>query len=87
MEKLQETVGWNLKKLRQKAELTQVELAVDAQMDPAHVSRIERGRENPTVGVLARLAAALKVPVTDFFKPQRGGPLPDRLKRGRKRLR
>ena len=86
MENLQELVGWNLKKLRLKAELTQVELAVDAQMDPAHVSRIERGVENPTIGVLARLTAALEVPITELFKPQRGGPLPDRLKRGRKKV-
>lgn len=87
METPQKLVGWNLKKFRLKAELTQVELAVDARMDPAHVSRIERGVENPTVGVLARLATALQVPITEFFRARRGGPLPDRLKRDRKRLR
>ena len=87
MDNPQELVGWNLKRLRLKAVLTQVELAVDAQMDPAHVSRIERGVENPTVGVLGRLAGALKVPITEFFRAKRGGPLPERLKRVRKERR
>ena len=87
MDKTQETVAWNLRKLRFKRQLTQVELAVDAHMDPAHVSRIERGVENPTVGVLARLAKALEVSITEFFRTPRGAAPPPRLKRGRKRVR
>lgn len=85
---IRELVGLNLRRLRVSRELPQDALAVDAAIDRAHVSRIERGIENPTVVVLDRLAKALDAPVTEFFKtPKRGAPAPTPLKRGRKKVR
>lgn len=78
-------VGRNLRKIRVQQELSQEKLAVDAEMDSAHVSRIERGIENPTILVLDRLAKALSVEVTDFFvRPKPGEMAPKVLRKGRK---
>lgn len=82
---IRKLVGWNLRRLRLKRGLSQEALAGEA-MDTAHVSRIERGVENPTVLVLDKLAKALGVKVTEFFKPVRPGtPLPGGLRPGRKK--
>lgn len=78
-------MGFNLRRLRLKRGMSQESLAGD-QMDTAHVSRIERGVENPTVVVLDNLARALGVPVRDLFRPVREGSLlPPPLKAGRKK--
>ncbi len=78
-------MGWNLRRLRLKRGLSQEALAGE-QMDTAHVSRIERGVENPTIVVLDKLAKALGVNIPEFFKPVRAGAtLPPALKAGRKK--
>jgi len=83
---IRELVGINLRRLRVGRELPQDALAVDAEIDRAHVSRIERGIENPTVVVLDRLAKALGATVTEFFRiPKRGSKPVAPLKRGRKK--
>jgi len=76
----------NLRHLRVLAGLTQEMLAVDAELQTAHVSRIERRLANPTISVLARLARALDADLADLWL--RSGerdrsPLPN-LRRGRK---
>jgi transcriptional regulator with XRE-family HTH domain len=77
--------AWNLRRWRVRRELSQEKLAVDAGVDRTYVGRLERGLENPTVGVLDRLAAALSIHISDFFKiPSRGEPRPKPLRRGRK---
>ncbi len=52
-------LGANVKRLRQAKGLSQEELAFEADMHRTYVSGIERGRRNPTVTVLERLAQAL----------------------------
>jgi transcriptional regulator with XRE-family HTH domain len=47
--------------------LSQENLAVDAEVDRTYVSRLERGLENPTVGVLEQLAEALNAGIVEFF--------------------
>ncbi len=60
-------------------------LAVDAEIDRTYVSRLERGLENPTVAVLARLAAALDARIEEFFVvPADGEAPPQPLQKGRK---
>ena len=78
-------VAWNLRRLRVKQGLAQEALAVDAEIDRTYVSRLERGMENPTVGVLDRLARALGVEIVDFFaKPEPGARPPQPLPSGRR---
>lgn len=51
--------GDELKKAREAANLTQDELAVRAGVHRTYVSLLERGKKDPTLQVLFRLAAAL----------------------------
>lgn len=80
-------VAWNLRRIRVSKGISQEALALDAGVDRTYVSRLERNRENPSLGVLDRLAAALSVETVTFFcTPDTAEPLP-LLKKGRKPLR
>lgn len=54
-------LGANVKRLREAKGLSQEELAFQADMHRTYVSGIERGKRNPTVTVLERLAKPLDV--------------------------
>ena len=54
-------VGRNVRRLRQSAGLTQEQLAFEASIDLTYVGGIERGRRNPSLLVMVRIAEALKV--------------------------
>ena len=78
-------VARNLRRLRVRKGLSQEVLAVDARIDRAYVSRLERGLENPTVAVLERLAEALGAQIVEFFAiPRRGEAPPQPLRGGRR---
>ena len=54
----------------------------------ASTGGLERRTENPTVDVLDRLAATLRVPLSELFKKPRVGASPPKpLRSGRKALR
>ena len=55
--------GKNVRKLRQQKKLTQEELAFEAEIDLTYVGGIERGKRNPSLLVMARIADALSVPL------------------------
>lgn len=61
-------VGKNVRWLRQKAGLTQEQLAFEAGIDLTYVGGIERGRRNPSLLVMVRIAEALKVEPTALLK-------------------
>ncbi|MBK9009420.1 helix-turn-helix transcriptional regulator [Novosphingobium sp.] len=54
-------VGMNVRKHRQRAGLTQEQLAFASEIDLTYVGGIERGRRNPSVLVLVRIAQALEI--------------------------
>ena len=54
-------VGANVRRLRKERGLTQEQLALDAAIDLTYLGGIERGRRNPSVVVLGRVAAVLGV--------------------------
>ena len=56
-----------IRQLRKERGLSQVKLAVMADMDPATLNRLERGTGNPNLKTLERVAEALGVEVADFF--------------------
>jgi transcriptional regulator with XRE-family HTH domain len=59
----------NLKALRKKRGLTQVELAKKLRMKQAHLAMLESGaKPNPTLDTLRRLAKALKCTVTELVE-------------------
>lgn len=56
-----------IRELRAERELTQVRLAVAADMNPATLNRIEQGKANPNIKTLERLAEALGVGLVDLL--------------------
>lgn len=78
-------VAWNLRRLRVARGVSQERLAQEAAVDRTYVSRLERGRENPTVDLLDRLALVLGAPLAAFFaEPADQEAPPPALKAGRK---
>lgn len=60
-------IGWNLRRLRVERELTQEDFATDSGFDRGYISGVERGVRNPSVVVVARIADALDVDVSELF--------------------
>jgi transcriptional regulator with XRE-family HTH domain len=56
-----------IRELRKERGLSQVKLAVMADMDPATLNRLERGTGNPNLKTLERVADALGVEVADLL--------------------
>jgi transcriptional regulator with XRE-family HTH domain len=59
-------VARNLRRVRLLRRLSQEALALEAGVDRAYVSGLERGVRNPTVRLLERLARVLKVSVSEI---------------------
>jgi transcriptional regulator with XRE-family HTH domain len=67
-----------LRELRERAGLTQQELALGAGLHLSAVTRFEQGLREPSLSTAAALAAALGVRVDDFLKPAAEAPPPRR---------
>ena len=63
-----ERLGQNLSQLRGRAGLTQMELANRARMDMAEISRLERGKRDPRLSTVVRLAVALELPLDELLR-------------------
>lgn len=59
-------LGRRIKQIRKRQGLTQEMLAEQAGISAQYVSNIERGKENPTLDLLLRLADALKIPLGEL---------------------
>ncbi|MCQ4140420.1 helix-turn-helix transcriptional regulator [Chryseobacterium sp. EO14] len=64
-----ELVGNKIKELRLEKGLSQIDLVarMEGNIDVTNISRIEKGRTNPTVYTLFRIADALEVHPKEFF--------------------
>ena len=58
----------NLRKLRLKKKMSQVDLATALNVDRAYISNIENGRMNPTLSTLEKIAGALGVATSELIK-------------------
>lgn len=67
MEDVRANLAKNLRLARQRAGVSQEELADRAGVDRTYVSGIERGVRNPTIGIVARLAAQLNTTASDLI--------------------
>jgi transcriptional regulator with XRE-family HTH domain len=65
---VRERVGLNLQRLRREKGLSQEELADRAQIHQTYLSGVERGRRNPTIIVLQRIAEALGADIADLVE-------------------
>jgi transcriptional regulator with XRE-family HTH domain len=61
-------VGKNVRRLRLQKDMTQEELAFEAEIDLTYIGGIERGRRNPSLMVLVRIAKALGVPLPKLLE-------------------
>ena len=61
-------LGKNLRRLREEAGLTQLQLAFDAEVERSRISKIERGHVNPSLLTLATLCHCLKITLPVLFE-------------------
>lgn len=60
--------GKNLKRLRLEKGISQESLALSADLDRTYIPSIEKGERNVSITVVEKLANALNVSVSEFFK-------------------
>ncbi|MCW3463126.1 helix-turn-helix domain-containing protein [Chitinophaga nivalis] len=53
--------GANLKRLRRQKDMTQVELAIEANLEPSYMTKLENGKVEPKLSTIIALAEALGV--------------------------
>lgn len=61
-------LGQNLKRIRTKKDITQVEIAKKLGVDRSFVSNIENAKTNPTLATITNLAQALGVSTNELLK-------------------
>ena len=61
-------LGENLKKLRVKKDISQIEFARILGVDRSFVSNVENGKNNPTLSTLRKIASALGVSTSELLK-------------------
>lgn len=68
MENMKVLLGARIREIRKARGLTQEQLAEMIDVEQKHVSRIESGKNYPTIDRLEKMAAALNVPLMGFFE-------------------
>lgn len=67
MASIYEKLGDKIRKLRNRAGLSQEELAEKAKIDLTSVSEIESGLRNPSLKTIHKISLALKVSLQELF--------------------
>ena len=65
--KIRRTVGNRIRKIRKVKKLKQVEVAVDAGLNPSYYGKIERGIVNPSIEKLYGIIRALNIKSSEIF--------------------
>ena len=60
--------GSNLKKMRTNKGWSQETLALNSNIDRTYIPSIESGKRNVSITIIQKLAIALQVDISDFFK-------------------
>ncbi len=63
----QELFGENVRRVRLRANLSQMELSERSGLHMTEISRLERGRREPRLGTIVQVARALDVSVTELL--------------------
>lgn len=69
---VRERVGLNLQNARRAAGLSQEELAHRSDVHQTYLSGLERGKRNPSILVLARVAGALGIDIEMLVRRRQG---------------
>lgn len=75
-----ERFGQRLRKVRESSGFNQVQLARLLEVDSKHLSRLERGKVNPSFEIIFRIARTLKVSPSLLFEFDDPDPDPKTLK-------
>ena len=67
-EQVRQVLAFNIRTLRAAMQLSQEQLALDADVDRTYVSQIERGIGNPSLLVLCKLGLVLNTDVDDLLE-------------------
>lgn len=67
MEQILDVFSKNLKRIREKQDLTQEELSEKCHYDRTYIGKIERGQKYPSLDVISRLSSVLGVPSAELF--------------------
>jgi len=67
MDNIQVRLGKNIKHLRKLHEISQEELAERCMFARSYMSRLERGKGNPSLDALEKLAKGFNLDVKDLF--------------------
>jgi transcriptional regulator with XRE-family HTH domain len=71
---LRQLFATNLRRIRHQRKLSQEQLAHDAGIDRAYMSRVERAVTHVGLEIIGKLATVLRVDPSEFFqKPSRAG--------------
>jgi transcriptional regulator with XRE-family HTH domain len=68
LEQVRQVLAFNIRTLRAAMQLSQEQLALDADVDRTYVSQIERGIGNPSLLVLCKLGLVLNTDIGDLLK-------------------
>ena len=60
-------IGQRIKELREKAEMSQKDLAYSADLDRSYIASIENGQRNVSIVNIEKIANALNVTLKEFF--------------------
>ena len=61
-------LGMRIKFLRKSKKLSQLDLSLEAGVNKNYISDLEKGRRNPTILVLNKIAVALNIDLATLFK-------------------
>lgn len=61
-------LGQRIHQLRKEKSMTQEDLAFKVGVDRSYMGFLERGEKNATVKILAKIASALKISISELFR-------------------
>jgi len=64
---IQKRIGVKVKKFRLKKRISQRQFAKEFLIDRSYLNEIEKGKGNPTIGTLHKIATKLHVRISDFI--------------------
>lgn len=65
-EKILKAFGRKIQKLRKDKKLSYRRFAIEADLAPSHVQKLEAGESNPTLTTLLKIAEALGIELNEF---------------------
>lgn len=64
----QEVLGKRIEHLRKQKGWSQLELSLESEVNKNYICDLEKGRRNPSLEILERIAVALNITLEELFK-------------------